>query len=112
LQPATIRTARRAGERRELASRLKTIILGAWRKRLLLKTVGLTLVLNYSIRNKSSTPWPSPLLEFYLKRGGKIVLSGNDLLPNVQSGQELQRSTSFFLTSQPQETIKFDLDVS
>jgi len=42
LQPATIRTARRAGERRELASRLKTIILAAWRKRLLLKTVGLT----------------------------------------------------------------------
>ncbi|MGA2178312.1 MAG: hypothetical protein ABSH15_01825 [Verrucomicrobiota bacterium] len=73
---------------------------------------GMTLVLNYSIRNKSSTPWPSPLLEFNLKRGGKIVLSGNDLLPNVQSGQELQRSTSFFLAGQPQQTTKYDLDVS
>ena len=73
---------------------------------------GMTLVLNYSVRNKSSTPWPSPLLEFKLKRGGKIVLSGNDLLPNVQSGQEFQRSTSFFLATQPQETIKYDLDVS
>ena len=72
----------------------------------------MTLVLNYRIRNKSSTPWPSPLLEFNLKRGGKIVLSGNDLLPNVQSGQELQRNTSFFLAGQPQETTKYDLDVS
>jgi hypothetical protein len=36
------RMIRRTGQRRELASRLKTIILAAWRKRLLLKTVGLT----------------------------------------------------------------------
>jgi hypothetical protein len=73
---------------------------------------GMMLVLDYSIRNKSSTPWPSPLLEFNLKRSGKIVLSGNDLLPNVQGGQELQRSTTFFLAGEPQQTSKYDLDVS
>src|ERR1017187_1077488 len=48
------------------------------------------LVLNYSIRNKSSMAWTSPLLEFGLKQNGKIVLTGNDLLPNVQPGQQLE----------------------
>ena len=70
------------------------------------------LVLNYSIRNKSSMAWTSPLLEFGLKQNGKIVLTGNDLLPNVQPGQQLERSTSFFLSAEPQQTVKYDLDVN
>jgi len=73
---------------------------------------GMMLVLDYSIHNKSSKQWASPLLEFNLKRSGKIVLSGNDLLPNIQGGQELQRSTTFFLAGEPQQTSTYDLDVS
>lgn len=68
--------------------------------------------MDYSIHNKSSKQWASPLLEFNLKRSGKIVLSGNDLLPNIQGGQELQRSTTFFLAGEPQQTSTYDLDVS
>jgi len=76
------------------------------------KIDGTMLVLNYSIRNKSSTAWVSPLLEFALKQSGKIVLTENDLLPNVQPGQQLERNASFFLTDEPQQTLKYDLDVS
>jgi len=72
---------------------------------------GMMLVLDYSIRNKSATAWASALLDFSLKQNGKIVLTGNDLLPNVQPGQELERSTSFFLAGEPQQTIKYELDV-
>jgi hypothetical protein len=76
------------------------------------KIDGMMLILNYSIRNKSSTAWVSPLLDFRLKQGGKIVLTGNDLLPNVQPDQQLERSTTLFLAGEPQETLKYDLDVS
>jgi DNA-directed RNA polymerase subunit RPC12/RpoP len=72
---------------------------------------GFTLFLNYSVRNNSSSTWISPLLEFDLKRDGKVVLSGNDLLPDITSGRQLVRNTSFFLAGEPQETTKYDLDV-
>ena len=72
---------------------------------------GFTLFLNYSVRNNSSSTWISPLLEFDLKRDGKVVLSGNDLLPDISSGRQLLRNTSFFLAGEPQETTKYDLDV-
>jgi hypothetical protein len=66
---------------------------------------------NYSVRNNSSSTWISPLLEFDLKRDGKVVLSGNDLLPDISSGRQLMRNTSFFLAGEPQETTKYDLDI-
>ena len=72
---------------------------------------GLILALNYSVRNNSSSTWNSPLLEFTLKRDGKVVLSGNDLLADISSGRQLVRNTSLFLPTEPQETTKFDLDV-
>jgi len=72
---------------------------------------GYTLNLNYSVRNKSETTWSTPLLEFNLKLNGKTVLSGNDLLPDISSGRQLERNTSFFLSGEPQETTKYTLDV-
>ena len=72
---------------------------------------GYALNLNYSVRNKSETTWSAPLLEFNLKLNGKTVLSGNDLLPDISSGGQLERSTSFFLSGEPQETTKYTLDV-
>jgi hypothetical protein len=72
---------------------------------------GYTLNLNYSVRNKSENTWSSPLLEFDLKLNGKVVLSGNDLLPNISSGRQLERNTPFFLSGEPQETTKYNLDV-
>jgi hypothetical protein len=50
-------------------------------------------------------------LEFDLKLNGKVMLSGNDLLPDISSGRQLARNTSFFLAGEPQETTKYVLDV-
>jgi len=72
---------------------------------------GYNLNLNYSVRNKSETTWSAPLLEFNLKLNGKVMLSGNDLLPNISSGSQVERNTSFFLSGEPQETTKYALDV-
>src|ERR1017187_3501378 len=72
---------------------------------------GYTLALNYSVRNKSSDTWNSPLLEFDLKLNGKVVLSGNDLLPDVSAGRRIVRDTSFFLAGESQQTTKYNLDV-
>ena len=72
---------------------------------------GFTLLLNYSVRNNSSVTWTSPLLEFDLKQNGKVVLSGNDLLPDVSPGRQLVRNTSFFLSSELPDTTRYYLDV-
>jgi hypothetical protein len=72
---------------------------------------GYNLNLNYSVRNKSETTWSAPLLEFNLKLNGKVVLSGNDLLPDISSGSQLERNISFFLSGEPQQTTKYALDV-
>ena len=66
---------------------------------------------DFLLRNASGQLWESPYLEFQLKRIGKVVLTGNALLPNIRSGQEIQSDTSFFLKDGLQDTSKFDLDV-
>ena len=75
------------------------------------KIDGYTLALNYSVRNNSSDTWVSPLLEFDLKLNSKVVLSGNDLLPDISAGRKIFRDTSFFLAGEPQQTTKYTLDV-
>lgn len=71
----------------------------------------IALDLDYSIRNTSENKWDSSLLEFDLKQDGKIVAKSNDLLPDLASGQQLERHTLFLLPNQPKETTKYILDV-
>ena len=76
------------------------------------KVDNLILVVNYRIRNNSAIAWATPLLEFHLKQGGQTVLTADDILPNVPSGQAVARSVSFLFGSPPQETVQYALDVS
>jgi hypothetical protein len=69
------RIIRRAGQRRELASRLKTIILGAWRKRLLLKTVGLTCRSARTRGSASATGTPATTSRSCFHQWYRFVLS-------------------------------------
>jgi hypothetical protein len=71
----------------------------------------LIFVVDYRIRNNSPLNWPSSLLEFRLKQGGDMVLTADDILSNVPSGQAAQQSVSFLLHSPPQADTQYTLDV-
>ena len=71
----------------------------------------LIFVVNYRIRNLSAIDWNSTLLEFQLKQDGQTLLTADDLLPNVRSGEAAQRAVSFLFSSAPQETAQYTLDV-
>lgn len=75
------------------------------------KIDGYNLILNYSLVNKSSDAWKSPFLQFDLKSNGSVILSANDTMPDLLPNRKLLRSVSFFLASEPQETIQYALDV-
>jgi hypothetical protein len=72
----------------------------------------LILIVNYRLRNNSAITWIAPLLEFHLDQGAQTRLTADDILPNVRSGESVQRSVSFLFSSAPLESAQYALDVS
>jgi hypothetical protein len=72
----------------------------------------LILVVDYRVRNLSASTWTTPLLEFRLKQAGEPLLTNDDVLPDVASGEAIRHGVSFLFRSPPQETAEYTLDVS
>ena len=66
----------------------------------------------FSIHNNADHPWENGGLDLDLKQSGKVVLNAFELLPTLGPGSDLRREASFFLKGPPQETTRYDLDVS
>ena len=73
---------------------------------------GCMLKVVFSIHNHADHPWENGELDLDLKQGGKVVLNTFELLPPVGAGSEVRHEASFFLKGPPQESTRYDLDVS